>query len=265
MALRGTLTHRKTRRLAAALGIDPCLALGIMESLWHVTAEQAPQGDIGHMSNQDIADEIYYSGDPEKLIKALLAVGLLETSEECRLVVHHWEHHADQAVRRKLQRHGKEFKTGMTSHSLDMTIMPSGTGSGSGSGTGSGKKRGSGGKKVESETNGDFDTFWASYPRKIGKDKALEAWLKKHPPLEQCIRTLAWETKSPKWLEEDGKFIPHPATWLNQGRWQDEPAPAALPTAPLFSESLKDTKAEGPSPYDIMREQVARGEKVTRK
>lgn len=39
MALRGTLTHRKTRRLARLLEVDGPTALGILEALWHVTAE----------------------------------------------------------------------------------------------------------------------------------------------------------------------------------------------------------------------------------
>jgi hypothetical protein len=29
------------------------------------------------------------------------------------------------------------------------------------------------------------------------------------------------------WKREGGKFIPHPATWLNQGRWDDEVAVVA--------------------------------------
>ena len=39
MALRGTLTHWKTRLLANELGVSPAHALGLLEALWHVTAE----------------------------------------------------------------------------------------------------------------------------------------------------------------------------------------------------------------------------------
>jgi hypothetical protein len=56
MALRGTLTHRKIRTLTRILGISPCFALGIVEALWHVTAEQAPAGNIGRMSDADICN-----------------------------------------------------------------------------------------------------------------------------------------------------------------------------------------------------------------
>ena len=28
--------------------------------------------------------------------------------------------------------------------------------------------------------------------------------------------------KSKEWKKENGKYIPHPTTWLNQKRWEDE-------------------------------------------
>lgn len=117
MALRGTLTHRKTRRLAKALGIMPCFALGILEALWHVTSEQTPAGDIGRMSNQDMADEMFYDGDADELVDALVLSGWLDVHPECRLAVHDWAQHADQATKRKVARHGGE----MTSQRLVMT------------------------------------------------------------------------------------------------------------------------------------------------
>jgi len=33
------------------------------------------------------------------------------------------------------------------------------------------------------------------------------------------------QKRSRQWVESDGKYIPHPATWLNQGRWDDEVDP----------------------------------------
>lgn len=69
-----------------------------------------------------------------------------------------------------------------------------------------------------------FADFWAAYPRKVGKDAARKAWaaaVKRAP-----VATIAAGLNSAKW-PSDRQFIPHPATWLNQGRWQDEPADAA--------------------------------------
>lgn len=113
MALRGTLTHRKTRRLAQDLGISWCFALGIQEALWHVTAEQAPTGAIGRLSNKDIAMEMFYDGDPDELVRALVSSELLEETVESRLAVHDWHVHSDDATDNKLARSHQRYANGM--------------------------------------------------------------------------------------------------------------------------------------------------------
>lgn len=112
MALRGTLTHRKTRRLAKALGIPPTYALGILEALWHVTAEQHPDGAIGRMSNRDIAEEMFYDGDSDELIEALEASGWIDAREDCGYYVHDWHVHADSYVHAHLAKRILCFASG---------------------------------------------------------------------------------------------------------------------------------------------------------
>lgn len=70
--------------------------------------------------------------------------------------------------------------------------------------------------------NSDFDIFYNAYPKKVGKDKALDAWNKKKPRLDDVMYTLSWQKESTDWTKENGKYIPMPATYLNQGRWKDE-------------------------------------------
>lgn len=70
-----------------------------------------------------------------------------------------------------------------------------------------------------------FDVFWQAYPKKVGKDAALKEWLKRSPDaelLEVMLATLAAQRASAQWRKDGGEFIPHPRTWLHQGRWQDE-------------------------------------------
>lgn len=69
----------------------------------------------------------------------------------------------------------------------------------------------------------DFDLFWSSYPKKVGKEAARKAWKKLKPNLPLILKALQWQTESAQWSKENGQFIPNPATYLNQGRWQDEP------------------------------------------
>lgn len=71
--------------------------------------------------------------------------------------------------------------------------------------------------------SGAFEKFWSLYPKKTGKQEAWGVWQKLNPPLERVLTALAWQINMRQWQEDGGKFIPHPTTYLNQGRWEDEP------------------------------------------
>jgi hypothetical protein len=85
---------------------------------------------------------------------------------------------------------------------------------------------GESGKPALLSNNGSFDIFWQNYPKKVGKGEALKKWKKIKPSgvlLSKMLFTLAWQVKSDQWKKDKGQFIPNPATWLNQERWNDEP------------------------------------------
>lgn len=70
-----------------------------------------------------------------------------------------------------------------------------------------------------------FDKFWELYPRKIAKGAAQKIWRK----LSLQAKYDAYDAlkKQADHLREKardlrGNFCPHPATWLNQGRWMDD-------------------------------------------
>jgi hypothetical protein len=69
----------------------------------------------------------------------------------------------------------------------------------------------------------EFDEFWRAYPKKVGKDAAIKAWEKLKPRIDDVMNALSWQVQSPQWFKNNGQYIPNPATYLNQGRWQDEP------------------------------------------
>jgi uncharacterized protein YlbG (UPF0298 family) len=68
-----------------------------------------------------------------------------------------------------------------------------------------------------------FEEFWNIYPKKTGKDKALPAWKKKKPKVDDVLKALAWQIESEQWNKQSGQFIPNPTTYINEGRWKDEP------------------------------------------
>jgi hypothetical protein len=70
-----------------------------------------------------------------------------------------------------------------------------------------------------------FEIFWRAYPKRIGKGAAERSWNKINPDdnlLQVMLGSIANAEESEQWQKENGQFIPNPATWLNQKRWQDE-------------------------------------------
>lgn len=75
-----------------------------------------------------------------------------------------------------------------------------------------------------------FDEFWLVCPRKIGKGAAEKSWnkiikIEQQDTLITAMRCFAGQCK-----DSEPKFIPHPATWLNQKRWMDE---GLMPLEPI--------------------------------
>lgn len=68
----------------------------------------------------------------------------------------------------------------------------------------------------------DFVIFWEMYPRKQGKGAARNSFYKalKKVPFDTIRKALANFVE--KTDGQDKQFIPHPSTWLNQERWDDE-------------------------------------------
>lgn len=70
-----------------------------------------------------------------------------------------------------------------------------------------------------------FDKFWQAYPKKVSKKQAQKSWKKINPSLElfeKILKALEMVKQTEQWKKDNGKFIPYPATWLNQERWTDE-------------------------------------------
>ena len=68
----------------------------------------------------------------------------------------------------------------------------------------------------------DFEEFWKAYPKKVGKQSARAAFLKVSVPLQTLLDALRQQAQSPQWNRDGGRFIPNPATWLSQQRWEDQ-------------------------------------------
>ena len=90
--------------LASHLDLPLFAAHGIMEVLWHHAGDYAPDGNIGKLSDSAIARAVGWEGDPSILIGALVDCRWLDRHESQRLLIHDWEQHAQEWVKKKLKR-----------------------------------------------------------------------------------------------------------------------------------------------------------------
>ena len=103
----------------------------------------------------------------------------------------------------------------------------------------------------EEKNESIFESFWKVYPRKVGKEKCRN-WFKSHKPNEELVQKMIEaveeQKKSKQW--SDPQYIPHPYTWLNQGRWEDELTPSkdstfqSAPKNPIQWEEAKGSTFE---------------------
>ena len=96
------------------------------------------------------------------------------------------------------------------------------------------------------EKERNFERFWKAYPKKVGKGEAKKAFAKvKGVPVETLIEAVERQKQSKQWKADGGQYIPNPATWLNQERWEDD--------------LTVDIQQESGNPFlDILREMEAK-------
>lgn len=97
----------------------------------------------------------------------------------------------------------------------------------------------------------DFTAFWDTYPRRHGKGAACTAFVKakQRASVETIIAGAARMRDDPN-LPLDRSLIAHPSTWLNQGRWEDDPLP------PRGGPSASDRRLM--QNYEVVQRAVAR-------
>jgi hypothetical protein len=70
-----------------------------------------------------------------------------------------------------------------------------------------------------------FEQWWAAYPRRVAKKHAFKCFerLRKSDelPFEVLMSATAYFART--CVGREMKYIPHPATWLNAGRYDDDP------------------------------------------
>jgi len=89
-----------------------------------------------------------------------------------------------------------------------------------------------------------FDEFWKAYPKKNSKKYAHQAFMnikglsKVFPTM---MNALEKQKQSNDWFKDHGQYIPNPATWIHQERWNDE---GVKDTSDGVSEALRERYPE---------------------
>jgi hypothetical protein len=87
------------------------------------------------------------------------------------------------------------------------------------------------------DVDGEFDLFWSKYPRPVGRKAARASFVKalKDATADQIMQALAFYRL--EWFGKEERFIPHPATWLNQGRYLDKDFDSSISAEDMTTES----------------------------
>ena len=246
--------HPKTKKLARLLGVSLPAAVGHLHYLWWWALDFAQDGTLGKYDAADIADARQWDGDADHLIDALLSAGYIDDTGS-GLVIHDWAEYAGKLLERRAKDRARkraaaeaadtpqEFRGNSDgndeetegSRSASCVTVPNRTVPNQTIPTipnSTEQNQQSDAPQTLQETR--FAEFWASYPKKIGKASCLKVWKKLKPTTElheRIMIALESQKRSDQWQREGGRFIPNPLTWLNQGRWDDEPVEVSCRSA----------------------------------
>lgn len=79
-------------------------------------------------------------------------------------------------------------------------------------------------QETSTASPGGFAEFWSAYPKKVGKPAAIRAFrsAKINGHMPQVLADIQTKAGTEAWTKAGGQFVPNPATYLNQRRWEDE-------------------------------------------
>lgn len=100
-----------------------------------------------------------------------------------------------------------------------------------------------GGETAKNARHSLFEQFWDKYPRKVDK-KGTERVFARIKGIDELmpkiLDALEKQKHSEQWNKDGGQYIPHPKTWLNQERWNDQNAAPRIGSFGYYSNSSFD-------------------------
>jgi hypothetical protein len=197
------LTHPKVVRIVSALKADKLRVIGGLHAVWSLFDAHSADGTLDGYTAEALDDYIGWPG----FCAAMVLVGWLEENGESLTTPRFDEHNGQSAKRRATETQRKRMarETGeMSAPNAD-------------------KKRSREEKRRE-DTNtapDGFESFWKTYPKKVGKPSAIKAFKRVQSSLNDILQNLEIMVVSEAWTKNAGQYVPNPATYLNDRRWED--------------------------------------------
>ncbi len=107
--------HRKVLALSDELQLDKDLIVGKLIRLWTWAITHRDTGVFAMRDRKTIAEVMRYKGKPDRLINALVVVGLLDQAEDA-LIIHDWDEHVEmllakrETIRSQTRRRVQKFR-----------------------------------------------------------------------------------------------------------------------------------------------------------
>ncbi|QHF03314.1 Pyocin large subunit-like protein [Pseudomonas asturiensis] len=215
-------THPKVFRMVSALKADRLRIIGALHIAWSIFDVHSDDGVLIGYSIDSMDAVVGWPG----FTQAMVDVEWASVDSSGSLVMPRFDEHNGKSAKRRAN--DSERKR----HARDAVM----------SGSDADKNRTREEKRREEKKDQDqkpsskspsadlFPKFWTLYPKKVCKAAAEKAWkkLKVTDELFSLIaQGLAKQCASQAWTKDGGQFIPHPATWLNGKRWEDEVQPVS--------------------------------------
>ena len=79
------------------------------------------------------------------------------------------------------------------------------------------------------EREREWEKVWSAFPKRIDESRARREFFESAAKPDQIIASLALWSVSDEWTRDGGRWIPHPAKWLERCGWEEDP-PAKIET-----------------------------------
>jgi hypothetical protein len=201
-------------RMAELLGISRRECLGLLVDFWRWLDANARTEFVPNLSRKCLDDVLNCPG----FSAAYESVGWIEWDDKntAARIVNFDSHHSQSAKTRAYEQKRKKKQREELSR-----ICPENTG------TREEKRREV--KTLRPVAPDSFDKFWLAWPsgdRKVAKAKCLDIWKRRRLDdiAEKIISHVTAMRESKQWRDD---YDPAPLTYLNQSRWEDDPATPA--------------------------------------